>query len=135
METYFIHLLCTLQPSGLNIQSQVTRPILPIVVPFSPHTSKWAADMKNIWDAFFIQEYPTLTPHRPLTAFSLGGKNLKQILTRANITNSLGIDPTIAELDRPIAPTPPPQTQNNPGHLWPNTPSPLNERALYSQIR
>ena len=117
------------------IQSQVNRPILPVVVPFSPHTSKWAVDMKNIWDAFFVQEYPTLTPHHPLTAFSLGGKNLKQILTRTNITNSLGVDPTLVELNRPTALTPQPQTQNMGNYVWPETPSPLNEMALHSQIR
>lgn len=85
METFFIKLLNTIDPHGLNSQLQINRPILPIVIPFSPWSSKWAAEVKIIWDAFFRQEFPTLLPHTPITAFSLGGKNLRSILTSSNI--------------------------------------------------
>ena len=47
MESYFIKILCTTQPQGLNTYTQTNRPLLPIVVNYSPHTVGWSRNIKT----------------------------------------------------------------------------------------
>ena len=106
MESYFINTLHTTQPQGLNMNTQMDCPLLLIIINYSLHMVKWSKNIKNIWDAFFQQEYPMILRHRPLTAFCLVAKNLKQIMTWSNISLSMGEDPLLNVLERYSSITP-----------------------------
>ena len=92
LESFFIQLLDTMEPQGMNSFEQTSRKILPIVVPYSRPAMRWATKMKHIWLGYLCQEFPTKLTHRPITALSLGAKNLSQILTRANIRPKIIVD-------------------------------------------
>jgi hypothetical protein len=95
VEAFYIKVLKTQTPHGLNTILQVDRPILPIVIPYSAGAKKWANRMKLIWDGFFRQEFPIRLPHRPITAYSLGGPSLARLLTSTNIRPSI----TVTDVD------------------------------------
>lgn len=91
LESFFIKLLGTLEPQGLNVQEQLDRPILPVVIPYSHQATQWTGHIKATWDSFFRQEHPTTLPHRPIAAYALGAKPLGKQLTSANIRDRITI--------------------------------------------
>ena len=129
MESYFINTLRTTQPQGLNTNTQMDSPLLLIIINYSLHMVEWSKNIKNIWDAIFQQEYLMILPHRPLTAFCLAAKNLKQIMTWSNISLSMGEDPLLNVLERYSSITP----QHTPRSQWPNTPPPIDEAQVTKQ--
>ena len=92
LETKYIRLLQTLQPSGLNSKEELDQQILAFTTPYAQPLVRLGRGLCLITDSHIKQSCPSRFPYQPLLAYSLAGPNMAKLLTRANINPAITVN-------------------------------------------
>ena len=88
IEEFWIKVLRTKDPDGLNTKFKGESSVLPLITPYSVQTKEWSSEIINKWNRDVRPIHRHILPNRTLAAFSRS-KNLTDILCTSRLPQFL----------------------------------------------